>query len=363
MVPILSIIVPVYNTSDYLPLCFSSIEEVAALIVDHWVGSMIEVVVVDDGSTDCSSEVIAEFESKCNSQKHTRISVRTIRQANAGVSVARNRAIEEARGVWVTVLDSDDRLVPAGVVSALEIAERESLEYCAFNTRGENLSFAGIRYGSTVLASADDALERSQIVAAQYLSSCGVLISRKHLIASGVRYDSRFIVHEDFLFNTAVLTCAKRCGFVNVCGYRPTIRPGSASRTAMSGLKLINFAQADKEVARIVAKCSAKVRKWYAEEIAAENFSRRCLLVEMTTMERRKWLKAMRELILTMLVSFGDIMTIRYKMILVFAFVMPSSLLWKNRFGLRAIGYFRSRNLAIKGWSPEDDGLHEIVEG
>ena len=95
MKPIVSVIVPLYNAAPYIGETLESI-----------VGSSyrpIEVVVVDDGSSDNSAEVAEAF-----ARQHAE--VRVLRQANAGVSAARNHAIREAKGEYILPVDADDRI-------------------------------------------------------------------------------------------------------------------------------------------------------------------------------------------------------------------------------------------------------------
>jgi glycosyltransferase involved in cell wall biosynthesis len=77
----------------------------------------VEVVVVNDGSSDCTAHVVEALESTANAE------VRYIHQANAGLAAARNRGLHESRGEYLVFLDADDRLTPHGIetgVAALE---------------------------------------------------------------------------------------------------------------------------------------------------------------------------------------------------------------------------------------------------
>ena len=92
--PKVSVVVPCYNGAKYLR---ETIQSVLAQDLP-----VLEIIVVDDGSTDDSADIAESFGAP----------VRVIRQSNQGESVARNRGIDEARGDWVAFLDADDLWTP-----------------------------------------------------------------------------------------------------------------------------------------------------------------------------------------------------------------------------------------------------------
>ena len=106
MSALISVIVPVYNVEAFLPRCLDSIVEQTY--------SNLEIICVNDGSTDASGSILDEYASR-----DTRIKV--IHQENAGVSVARNRGLDAASGEYVTFVDGDDSYVEGALehVSAL----------------------------------------------------------------------------------------------------------------------------------------------------------------------------------------------------------------------------------------------------
>lgn len=94
MVPSFSVIIPAYNSETTLARAIDSV------LVQSYPAQ--EIIVVDDGSTDGTSEVAARYASK----------IRYIRQDNAGVSSARNRGAQAASGDWLAFLDADDWYYP-----------------------------------------------------------------------------------------------------------------------------------------------------------------------------------------------------------------------------------------------------------
>lgn len=100
---LLSVIIPVYNVEKYITKCLRSIlsENVETL-------EMVEVIVVDDGSTDRSGTIADAFARRYPC-------MRVIHQKNAGVAAARNTGIRSARGRWLYLADSDDWLETGGI--------------------------------------------------------------------------------------------------------------------------------------------------------------------------------------------------------------------------------------------------------
>ena len=95
MEPLLSVIVPVYRAEDTLTRCVNS-------ILSH-APENLELILVDDGSPDASGTLCDAFAAQDGR-------VRVIHQPNAGVSAARNRGLDTARGRYIQFVDADDWL-------------------------------------------------------------------------------------------------------------------------------------------------------------------------------------------------------------------------------------------------------------
>lgn len=108
-VPLVSVVIPVYNVEAYLHQCLTSVA--AQSFAD------LEIICVIDGATDSSETIAREFalaEPRC----------RVIRQANQGLSAARNTGVAAARGRWIFFLDSDDWMPPAALQALIAAADR-----------------------------------------------------------------------------------------------------------------------------------------------------------------------------------------------------------------------------------------------
>lgn len=97
MQPLISVIVPVYNGQDYLEKCIESIE--------NQTYENLEVIIVNDGSTDGTGQVCVRLKEKYEN-------IHVITMEDEGVSAARNAGLDMAKGAFVTFVDADDRLRP-----------------------------------------------------------------------------------------------------------------------------------------------------------------------------------------------------------------------------------------------------------
>ncbi len=117
--PLISVIVPVYNTEKYLRKCLDSI--------CGQTYRNLEILCVNDGSPDGSADILEEYAARDSR-------IRVFHQPNAGQSAARNLALDNARGEWVTGVDSDDYLEPDAYEYALT-AIANDVDIICYGTR------------------------------------------------------------------------------------------------------------------------------------------------------------------------------------------------------------------------------------
>lgn len=116
----LSVIVPSYNSAQYLPRCVMSL---ACQDID---AAEYEVIVVNDGSTDNTSSVLRELQARYGFLK-------VINKENGGLSSARNRGIEEASGRYVLFVDADDAVIPHTLGIIFQEMEKDNLDMMMMN--------------------------------------------------------------------------------------------------------------------------------------------------------------------------------------------------------------------------------------
>lgn len=196
-----SIIIPVYNIKgSYLRQCFDSV--LAQDFLDY------EVVVIDDGSTNGSECVCDEYASKDRS-------IKLIHQTNAGVSVARNRGIEEAKGDYILFVDADDWVEPTMLSLVEQVLAQEDYDIVRWGGvreyvgRTEKVGFISdeklvLEGGSSIKKALLNKILYPYNNEGQDVWAGCVFCSayRSKLVKeSGVRFDKNQRIAEDLLFN------------------------------------------------------------------------------------------------------------------------------------------------------------------
>ncbi len=223
-----SIILPVYNVAPYLEETFQSIIQQSL--------KEIEIVAVNDGSTDNSEEIIKKWQ-----QQDSRIIL--LSQKNKGQSAARNLALQYATGQYIYMMDSDDKLTdPEALQTCYDYAERNKADFIFFD--GESFSEEGVSRISrntkrTHLVDEDKAYNGEYLLNLTldtWTHNCVVwllFIRKDYLDHIGLRFYEG-IIHEDELYTTILalssnnIFCLKR----NLVGHR--IRQASTMTTNFS---------------------------------------------------------------------------------------------------------------------------------
>lgn len=118
--PRVTVIIPAYNAERFIDLTLASL---VAQTFPDW-----EAIIIDDGSTDGTAVLVEAWQ-----QRDARL--RLVRQANAGVSTARNVGLEQARGAWIAMLDSDDLWDPRKLELQMAAQEASGADvlFCGFH--------------------------------------------------------------------------------------------------------------------------------------------------------------------------------------------------------------------------------------
>jgi glycosyltransferase involved in cell wall biosynthesis len=238
-----SVIIPIHNTESYVEECVRSVLRQSRVSV--------EVICVDDGSTDSSGEILAGLASE--DQR-----VRLLSQENAGPSVARNAGIEIAAGRYVCFLDSDDYWQMDELASLVTDADENELDVLGFDGSAvrhptvDDRSWARFdryyerpdRYGDVVTG--PEQLAR-MVKAKDYRSSaCFFLVRREVIERARIRFYPG-ISYEDNLFTFDVMLESGRARHVPTRLYARRVRPGSrmtaGSRTAAAHGYFVNYVE------------------------------------------------------------------------------------------------------------------------
>ena len=212
--PLITIIVPVYNVEHYIQDCLESI------IAQTYYN--LEIILVDDGSTDKSGEV-------CDTYEKTDCRIKVFHKVNGGLSSARNFGLDNASGEYIAFVDSDDIISKYFIIKLYNLIKSEHAEIasCAIKSFEDG---SGIY--KSFMKSIDGVLSNveyvSQILSHQLSNAvCNKLYSI-NAIGSFRFYEG--IINEDFRFIIPLMEYVKKIAFTSAPLYYYRMRRGSITR-------------------------------------------------------------------------------------------------------------------------------------
>lgn len=224
MADLISVIVPVYNVTEDLPRCLDSI------LSQNYPN--IELIAVDDGSTDHSRKVLDEY-----AQMHSNI--RVIHKENGGVTSARLRGIEEASGKWIGFVDGDDEIEP----DMYERLLRNAKEYGAeISHCGYQMCFSDGRvnyfHNTGILVKQDKVTALRELLSGERVEpGLWNKLFHKSLFA-GLSMPTDIKINEDLLMNYYLFSNAEQTVFDDWCPYHYIVRSTSATRVKLNDNKI-----------------------------------------------------------------------------------------------------------------------------
>lgn len=303
--PLVSVIVPTHNNEDTLKRCLDS-----ALIQGI---ERMELIIIDDASTDKTPEIIAEYV-----RRYPKI-VRTLRFAeNKGPGPARNAGMDMAYGQYMTFIDSDDMLAEDFLKRGLEVMEKEDADIVAFD-------MVMNRDGEEVLWGVEPGTWAGEASLRQFLlkkTGCYGTVCRlykvKMLREYAIEYaDTR--IHEDIFFNVKSFYYSKKTVIIQELGYYRYIRKGSLSSSNLGDIKVniffdfIEFISAFFESHNLDIRsemyiyCIRKVYEWDRESIFSTIYdcNKKGKLQDLLTKKNITKLKRSKELIYCILKDYA----------------------------------------------------------
>lgn len=215
MNPLVSVVVPVYNTDKlYLIKCIDSLRRQTL--------KEIEIILVDDGSTNSCATVCDEY-----AEKDLRII--SLHQDNKGVSVARNLGVQKASGKYITFVDSDDWCDDSVLQMVSDVAEKQDAEITLFGGAINRIGRNGKETVCEIRLNLDDVKEKDYLYSACcfprnhkddfILAVCSKLYKRDFLLKNEIEFPQNVIYGEDRIFALRAFCCCRCFAYCNNCGY------------------------------------------------------------------------------------------------------------------------------------------------
>lgn len=220
----ISVIVPVYNVENYIRKCLDSII--------NQTFKEFELIVVNDGSTDQSLEIVKNYESKYDN-------IIIINKQNEGQGVARNKALEICKGEYIAFVDSDDYIEPNMLKDMYNKSLEKDLDIVICNYKFVNVNGDKMRDDNIVLNENEiidniECVKRFLVTNTIEGFSWNKLFKRKLFYTSNVRYPEK-MKYEDIPTIVSLIVNANRIGFINKEFYNYLIRENSTTSTKTIG--------------------------------------------------------------------------------------------------------------------------------
>ncbi len=216
---LVSFIVPVYNLEVYVDRCLDSIR--------NQTYKDIEIIVIDDGSSDTTAEKVAQKASED-------ARIRLVRQENAGVSMARNTGLELAQGEYVAFVDGDDWIEPDMLENMLGklIENNADIAKCGFVFRSVNSHRSRVLFTGEVdkILNREDAIKTFLLGRSMSVCVCGGIVRRDLIESDRLRFQCGLSIGEDGLYTMNMLCRAKKTVLVGANYYNVSVREVSATR-------------------------------------------------------------------------------------------------------------------------------------
>ena len=219
---LVSFVIPVYNSQDYIKECIDSILSIKE---DNF-----EILMIDDGSTDNSRAVCEQY------LENNRIHLYT--QSNKGVSAARNVGIDHAVGKYITFIDSDDRIQ----LTDFSFLKSEKDLYCLGMKRFSSKSETAIKFTKEL-----DIYDQFVKYPAYMNSMCNKFFKLERIRTNEIRMDEKQKYREDMLFVISYLQTTPQVEYVdNDYYYYRTNMHSASKRKVTRSIIDNNVASADK---------------------------------------------------------------------------------------------------------------------
>lgn len=214
----ISVIIPVYNVEQYLKRCVDS--------VLHQENISLEIILVDDGSTDSSGKI-------CDDYTAIHPEIKCIHTPNTGPSTAKNLGYDIATGNYVAFIDSDDEIKPDMFSLMLQSGYQHDADIvcCNYIQIDEEGNISHTKYtGKEYVLSQDEALKAILIKDKIYSQCWSKIYKRTTMQDNGVRNREGLKTEEDFIYNIQAFACSKTVCIVDKPLYIYTHRSKSLSK-------------------------------------------------------------------------------------------------------------------------------------